>query len=80
MLYRYNSDSGLFTVPADGEGFYYFSIRIATFSHTANDTFFDIQINGQTLCSAYGRVDPDEHGGYFSEATCSSVASVAAGI
>ena len=71
---RYDMTTGLFTVPADGEGFYYFSVHIAAFSETNNVTFFDIQ----TLCSAFGQVHSDGNG-HFSDASSSAVASVVSG-
>ena len=55
FICRYDSTTGTFTVPSGGDGYYYFSVFLVV----NNDEFgrFDIQINGETLCSPYG----DQH-------------------
>ena len=51
IVYRYDSTTGTFTVPPGGDGFYYFSVYFRVV-HVEN-AGFDIQINGETLCTAY---------------------------
>ena len=54
MMYstdRYDSTTGTFTVSPGGDGFYYFSVYLLVLqSHV---TVFDIEINGQIICTAY---------------------------
>ena len=51
IVYRYDSTTGTFTVPSGGDGFYYFSVYfcVSAFEFAA----FDIQINGEVLCTTY---------------------------
>ena len=51
-LHRYDSSTGTFTVPPGGEGFYYFSAYFVVWYYKV--AHFDIQINGETLCTARG--------------------------
>ena len=50
ILYRYDSTTGIFTVPPGGDGFYYF----ATYLLVQADEWarFEIRINGEVLCTA----------------------------
>ena len=52
IINRYDSTTGTFTVPSGGDGYYYFSAYFLVF--TAEFALFDIQINGQVLCTARG--------------------------
>ena len=47
---RYDSSTGTFTVPPGGDGYYYFSTYL--FVIVEKLARFDIQINGETLCTA----------------------------
>ena len=49
---RYNSTTGIFTVPPGGDGYYYFSVYLIISS--AEFAYFDIEINGNLLCTAFG--------------------------
>ena len=49
---RYNSTTGIFTVPPGREGFYYLSVYLIISS--AEFGYFDIVINGDLLCTAFG--------------------------
>ena len=51
FIYSYNSTSGTFTVPSDGDGFYYFSVYLLV--NEAENARIEIRINGLTLCTAY---------------------------
>ena len=46
---------GTFTVPSGEDGFYYFSAYFTVYP--LEYAFFDIQINGETICSARGEKD-----------------------
>ena len=48
---RYDSESGTFTVPPGGDGYYYFSTYLVV-NHLEYGAF-DIVINGERLCTAY---------------------------
>ena len=50
--YRYDSSTGTFTVPSDGDGYYYFSTYLLV--DAGKFCIFDIQINGDTLCTVRG--------------------------
>ena len=49
IVYRYDSTTGTFTVPPGGGGFYYFSVYLD--SQAGENSVFDIEINGEPLCS-----------------------------
>ena len=51
LFYRYDSSSGTFIVPAGGDGYYYFSVYLIVWYLEYG--FFDVQINGETICTAY---------------------------
>ena len=62
-FYRYDSTTGIFTVPPGGDGLYYFSTYFSVVYYEF--ARFDIRINGETICTAYGATnsstfpDPD---------------------
>ena len=74
FICRYDSTTGRFTAPLGGDGFYYFS---AYFVVRYNEyAVFDIQINGETLCTAYtDQQDPVDNG----QAACSAATYVTEG-
>ena len=51
IVCRYDSTTGTFTVPPGGDGYYYFSAHFVVYYFEF--AFFDIQINGETICTAY---------------------------
>ena len=55
IVYRYNSTTGTFTVPPGGDGFYYFSVYMTVLWNKYG--VFDIRINGERICSAWGETD-----------------------
>ena len=73
---RYDSSTGMFTVPPGGNGFYYFS----TFLVVNHDEYgsFEIRINGEILCTAY----TEQHDQSFDpgQAACSGAAYVTEGM
>ena len=73
---RYDSTTGVFSVPSGGDGTYYFSISLSV--SYGQFGRFDIQLNDETLCSSYG--DNDVNGGGDSgQATCSAIAELVEG-
>ena len=77
IVYRYDRTTGTFTVPSGGDGFYYFSVYfVVIFFKSAA---FDIQINGEVLCTAFTeehqQAQPD-----YGQAACSAASSVTEGL
>ena len=73
--FRYESTNGTFTVPPGGDGFYYFSTYLLF--EGGHYGFFDIQVEGDTLCTA--RTDEDDSS-YVGQAACSAATYVSEGI
>ena len=76
IVYRYDITTGTFTVLSGGDGFYYFSAYLTVWYYEIG--WFDIQINGEMLCTALG----DANDSTFSDtdqASCSAVVLVAEG-
>ena len=48
---RYDSTTGTFTVPSDGDGLYYFSVYLVVIA--GKWSYFDLQLNGEVLCTAF---------------------------
>ena len=76
FVYRYDSTTGTFTVPSDGDGFYYFSVYLSTVS--GESAYFDLEINGESLCSAVGELTQISSGDEI-VASCSGIAQVVEG-
>ena len=76
ILFRYDSSTGTFTVPVGGDGFYYFSAYFVVYYYEYAS--FDIQINGEPLCTAYADRD---HSPYEDEGptSCSAATFAAEG-
>ena len=51
IVYIYDSRTRTFTVPPGGDGYYYFSAYFHVYYYEY--AVFDIQINGEVLCTAY---------------------------
>ena len=66
---RYNSTTGTFTVPSDRDGYYYFSVYLLVDS--GENAYFDIEINGDRLCTAYA--DQQQTSSDPGSAPCSAV-------
>ena len=74
-LLRYNSETGTFTVPINGEGYYFLSFYLTVYSGKIG--FFDIQINGATVCGVV--LDQQETSFDVLQSSCSAVTSAAQG-
>ena len=67
IVYRYDNTTGTFTVPPGGDGFYYFSAFLD--GNTGEDGIFDLEINGEQLCS----IELDQQGsGDQGQSSCSA--------
>ena len=75
IVYRYDSTTGTFTVPSGGDGFYYFTVSLTVIG--GDLAFFDLQINGLTVCTAI--TDQHETPGDGGNAACSAVTYVTEG-
>ena len=64
----------MFTVPSGGDGYYYFSVHFAVWYYEL--ALFDIQINGDTICTAWA--DRNNFEGTDGAPTSCSAASFAA--
>ena len=62
-------------MPSGGDGFYYFSAYLLV--QGGDYGFFDIQVDGDTLCTA--RTDEDDSS-YVGQAACSAATYVSEGI
>ena len=76
IVYRYDSTTRTFTVPSGGDGLYYFSVYLSTISN--ENAYFNVEINGQLLCSAVGEMT-DANSGDAWATSCSGVAEVMEG-
>ena len=71
---RYDSATGTFTVPSDGDGYYYFSTYFLI--NGGEYGYFDIEINGNILCTS--GTDHDDTS-YPAQAACSGAAYITEG-
>ena len=76
IINRYDSTTGTFTVPSDGDGFYYFSVYLAIDGGAA--FVFDVEVNGQLLCSVNSDLSESPSTDRDS-ATCSGITYVSEG-
>ena len=76
MVHRYNSSTGTFTVPSGGDGLYYFSVYLVT--PGGEVAYFEIQINGQALCSAMADLNGSTVGDE-AETACHGAADIVEG-
>ena len=77
LTFRYNSETGTFTVPPGGDGYYYFSTYLVV-NHIEYGAF-DIVINGERLCTAYTEQQVSSEGDP-GQAACSGAAYVTEGM
>ena len=64
-------------MPSGGEGYYYFSVFLTLFAGDAG--FFDLQINGDTMCMAFTDKQ-GVSGGQDGQAACNVVAYITEGM
>ena len=62
IIYRYDSVTGIFTVPSGGDGFYYLSLFLVVINPKL--AYFDVNVNGETVCTAFAEQTdtPDNDG------------------
>ena len=75
VFFRYNSTTGMFTVPPGGDGMYFFYIFMTV--DPGEYALFEIRINNVRMCSAHG--DHDTSGSDLPATSCGVVASLSAG-
>ena len=76
LFYRYDSSTGVFTVPPGGDGVYYFSTHLSIDQQGFG--IFSTELNDEVICSAKG--DQNTSGaGDSAAASCSAVVDVVAG-
>ena len=63
-------------MPPGGDGFYYFSVYFVVQYY--DFTYFDLQINGETICTAYTDRADSDHSDY-GHTSCSAVTFAAEG-
>ena len=63
-------------MPSGGDGFYYFSVYLST--NSMESAYFDVEINGQHLCSAVGELTTLSSGDEI-VASCNGVTEVMEG-
>ena len=66
---RYNSTTGVFTVPPGGAGHYYFSTYLLL--DEGDWAIFELRINGDRICRAHG--DDDDSLSEYAQAACSGL-------
>ena len=76
FVYRYDSTTGTFTVPPGGDGVYYLSVYLVT--PGGEVAYFEIEVNGQALCSAMADLNASPSGDE-AETACHGVADIAEG-
>ena len=76
FIYRYDSSTGVFTVPPGGDGVYYFSMYVLV--QDGELGHFDMRLNGDGIFSSYS--DHNNNGANdYAPGSCSAVVNVAAG-
>ena len=63
-------------MPSGGDGFYYFSVYLTT--HSDETAYFDVEVNEQRLCSAFGELAGMSAGDEIMT-SCNGVAEVVEG-
>ena len=75
-VYRYDNTTGTFTVPPGGNGYYYFSVYLTTYS--SKFVYFDVEISGERLCTAFTDLNVMSSGDRV-EISCSGISEVMEG-
>ena len=76
FVFRYDSTTGIFTVPPGGDGVYYFSTHLL--GQDYEFAYFDMRLNGDNICSTF--LDQNDNGaGDAAAGSCSAVVDVVAG-
>ena len=75
FISRYDSSTGVFTVPPGGDGVYYFSVYLLV--PDGESAFIDMMLNGEVICSTYP--DNNNAGADHAPASYSAVLDVVAG-
>ena len=76
IYFRYDPDTGVFTVPSDGDGLYFFSTFLTVF--TSEYGRFEIMKNNVLSCLAWG--DNQSNSGDYEQIPCSAVVSLVSGM
>ena len=76
LFHRYDSSTGVFTVPPGGDGVYYFSTHLTIDQEGFG--IFSIELNDEVICSAKGDQNTSG-GGDSAAASCSAVVDAVAG-
>ena len=76
VIVRYDSTSGVFTVPPGGDGIYYFSTYLLGSEGEFGE--FDIRLNDDIICTTY--LDHSHNGDIdYAPGSCSAVIDVVVG-
>ena len=76
LFYRYDSTTGIFTVPPGGDGLYYFFLYLTTIS--TEFAYFDITVNSEILCLAIADLSQANSGDVWGT-SCSGITEVMEG-
>ena len=72
-VFRYNSETGVFTVGSGAAGTYNFSTYLSVFYDEYG--VFEIEVNNEAVCTSFGDQDSNK-GNDVAQATCSAVVNV----
>ncbi len=75
LYFRYNKDTGIFTVPIGGNGTYFLSLHLSV--AIDKSTIFNMEANGDVICLANG--DQDSGAGDHGNGGCSGLAQLEEG-
>ena len=73
--FRYNSETGTFTVPPGGDGYYSWTLYLI--GANGENSEYNIEMNGERLCSV--RMDQQQTSSDVEQSTCSAIAYAAQG-
>ena len=72
-IFRYNSETGIFTVGSGAAGTYHFSTYLSVFYDEYG--VFEIEVNNEAVCTSFGDQSSNT-GNDVAQATCSAVVNV----